>query len=403
MSVIQIRPAIREGARLVIGLNGVSGSGKTVTAIHFAYGLANYDASKVGFLDTENRRGSLNADVLRDATKPTNVPFLIGDLFAPFSPERYIDAIEAFEKTGVEVLVVDSVSHEWEGSGGCTEIADANKGMWNKAKFEHKRFMNKLLQSSMHIVVCCRAREKDKPERNQNTGKTEYTHLGLQPIQEKNFLFELTASLMMHDEGQRQTPLKVPGALQNTLGRGTGYITADDGKAVRDWVDGAKKLDAALETWRNRLQSNTEQGAAHIQSCWDQTPTKVRDALGAEFYASLQKSAKAYDKLRAEAGEDQGGQSSPQAGASSGGVSEQQRRLTERAQAGAAAAQQRTEATPQKADAQTPSPEKEAETHRPARSAPPASSAPPAQQVGASAPVTSTPVATTTTRKSRAF
>src|SRR5687768_4055805 len=118
-SVIQIRKARREGARLFIVLGGGPGSGKTVTAIHLAYGLANYDASKVGFLDTENRRGSLNADVLLRASRPTEEPFLIGDLFAPFTPQRYIDAIHEFQRAGVEVLVVDSATHEWEGTGGC--------------------------------------------------------------------------------------------------------------------------------------------------------------------------------------------------------------------------------------------------------------------------------------------
>ncbi len=309
MGVITIRKAVREGARLVIAFCGVSGSGKTVTAIHFAYGLANYDASKVGFLDTENRRGSLNADVLANATQPTNEPFLIADLHAPFSPDRYIQAIREWERAGIEVLVVDSASHEWEGTGGCTEIADANKGMWNKAKAEHKRFMNVLLQSDMHIVVCCRAREKDKPEKAMVDGreKTVYVPLGLQPIQEKNFLFEMTASLMMHDEGTRQTVIKCPGALRNILGRKEGYITADDGKQVRDWVDGALQLDPKVESYRNRLLSNAEGGVTHVEACWAKTPADIQSALGEEFHKTLIASAKGFDELKAEESGNGGG------------------------------------------------------------------------------------------------
>lgn len=165
MTIFTIEEAQREGARLVIGLDGISGGGKTRTAVELAYGLANYNAKKVGFMCTENKRGRLYSDCLIDPKTGEVQRFLIGDLTAPFSPQRYIDGIQAFEKAGVEVLVIDSVSHEWEGIGGCEDIAQAGNPKnpnWARAKGEHKRFMNALLQSPMHIIVCTRAREKVK-------------------------------------------------------------------------------------------------------------------------------------------------------------------------------------------------------------------------------------------------
>lgn len=303
MGVIQIRKAQREGARLLIGLSSVSGGGKTFTAIQLAYGLTNYQPGKIGFLDTENRRGSLYADILEKATPPSKEPFLIGDLIAPFSPQRYVDAIEEFQKAGVEVLIVDSGSHEWEGLGGCQEMAEAgNPRMpnWNAAKKEHKKFMNKLLQCDMHVILCLRAREKAKPEKQMIDGKekTVFVDLGLQPITEKNVLFEMTASLMLFDQGRRQEVVKCPAELASILGRGTGYITAADGKALRAWVDGAKQLDSKIEAWKNRLISNTEQGEAHLKDCWQKTPAEVRKALGDDFYQSLIDSARGHDKMR---------------------------------------------------------------------------------------------------------
>ena len=104
MSIIQIRKAERKGARLVVGIAGVSGSGKTFTALQLAYGLAGGDGNKVGFLDTENQRGSLYAS---EATykqvaaslgmKTLPGAFNIGDLYAPFTPQRYKQAIEEFQ------------------------------------------------------------------------------------------------------------------------------------------------------------------------------------------------------------------------------------------------------------------------------------------------------------------
>lgn len=302
MSVINIRKARREGARLVIGLAGVSGSGKTYTALQLAYGLANKKADKVGFIDTENRRGSLYADVLPE-------PFLIGDLYAPFSPARYIEAIHAFQKAGVEVLVIDSVTHEYEGIGGVQEIAEAGNPRlpnWNRAKAEHKRFMNALLTCDMHVIVCLRAREKAKPEKQMVNGqeKLVYIDLGLQPIQEKNFVYELTAGVMLHDAGQRQDVLKCPAELLPILGRGEGYLTAKDGQAIREWVDGAVQLDPKVENWRNRLISITERGQAYVEECWGKVPAAIQKALGPDFLAMLKASAAEYERQDREARED---------------------------------------------------------------------------------------------------
>lgn len=304
MGVLNLRKAEREGARLVIGISGISGSGKTRTALELAYGLANYQAEKIFFIDTENRRGSLYADALKNERGDVQ-QFWIGDLDAPFSPQRYIDAIRECENAGAEVLIIDSISHEWEGTGGCEEIATlANpmKPQWNRAKAEHKRFMNALLQSNMHIIVCIRAREKVKLIKV--NGKTEYEPQGIMPVTEKNVLFEMTASMMMWDSGKSQQVMKCPEELLPILGREQGYITAQDGLALRQWVQGGNKLDATVEKWRNSLRGVTEQGEAYTLECWDKTPAKYQKALGEEFKQSLLESAKAYDKQRAESNHD---------------------------------------------------------------------------------------------------
>lgn len=302
MGVINIRKAQREGARLVIGIAGISGSGKTRTALELAYGLANFDANKVGFLDTENRRGSLYADVLRD--QHGNVQqFWIGDLEPPFSPQRYIDAILEFQAAGVEVLVVDSISHEWEGSGGCEEIAtlaNPSKPQWNRAKAEHKRFMNTLLQCNMHIICCIRAREKVKLIKV--NGKTEYEPQGIMPVTEKNVMFEMTASLMMWDAGRSQQVMKCPEELVPILGREQGYLTALDGGALRAWVDGAKQVDPEVEKWRNMLRTTTEQGMAALQQAWGKVPPKIKKVLGPNGCPDeLKSAALAFDAQRQQA------------------------------------------------------------------------------------------------------
>lgn len=284
MSILEIREAKREGARLVVGIAGVSGSGKTYSALKLGYGLANRDSRKLGFLDCENKRGSLYADLF----KPS---FLIGDLYAPFSPQRYIEAISEFQSAGVEVLVIDSVTHEWEGPGGADEIANGGNSKmpnWKLAKREHKRFVNALLMCDMHVITCIRAREKTS-----FTDPRSPVNLGIQPIQEKNFMFEMTASMMMHDSGKSQEVLKCPAELVHILGRGNDYITDLDGMALRQWVDGGSS--DPVEPFRNKMRFAAISGSESLKAAWGKLSNKEKALLTGEFMDTVKAQAAAVD------------------------------------------------------------------------------------------------------------
>jgi len=294
----QVRKAERQGARLLIQLSGVSGSGKTYSALQLAYGMTGGDASKIVMIDTENRRGSLYANALPE-------PFNIIDFYAPFSPARYIEAIEAACKAGAEVVVIDSTTHEWESEGGCEWIASQTRFPdWKAAKAQHKRFMTYMLQCSAHVIACTRAREKVDFTDPKNPRS-----LGIQPIQEKNFSFEATVSLLMHDQGVRQDVLKCPAELQAILGRGKGYITPQDGASLRAWVDGAIQVDPAIEQARGSMLNVTEQGLEAFKAAWNALTPKLRKTLGTEFRDSCAASATAWDESRRVA--DGGGETAP--------------------------------------------------------------------------------------------
>lgn len=286
----KIEDARREGAKIVLGIAGTSGSGKTYSALLLAYGLAGKDSQAVGFLDTENKRGSLYANILPGK-------FKIANFEPPFSPERYIAGIQAFEKTGCKVLVIDSLSHEWEGTGGCEEIATGGEPppkipRWNKAKLEHKRMMNALLQSSMDIICCIRAREK-VDMKNPKEPKS----LGIQPICEKNVMFEMTASVLMENSGKTQQVLKCPEELLPIMGRGRDYLTIDDGVRLREWIDGASPVNRDLEHHRAEMKAMCEYGIEALANAWKRLPQPIQHALKDEKEA-FKASAAGYDKLK---------------------------------------------------------------------------------------------------------
>lgn len=301
MGILNIRKAERAGSKLVIGIAGQSGSGKTLTALYIARGMVD-SAEQIGFLDTENRRGSLYADEL-------DGQFMIGDLFYPFTPERYAQAIKEFQDAGVKVLVIDSVSHEWE--SGCMEIAESpllnGKKMadWKKAKAEHKKFMTVLLQSDMHIICCIRAAEK-----TDFTNPREPKSRGVQPLCEKNFMFEMTASVMMYNEGSLQMHTKVPTKLKKAFGPNShtdnqgvtwnnGYLGRETGEQIRVWAEGAG-FDEQLNSWQNRMQLAANDGSDALMTAWKAMPDDMQkklDPMKRQMWAS----AKAVDKMADEA------------------------------------------------------------------------------------------------------
>lgn len=295
MSILNIRPAQRAGAKVVIGIAGQSGSGKTLTALYMARGMVD-NASQIGFLDTENKRGSLYSDEL-------DGQFMIGDLYPPFSPDRYSQAIKEFEKAGVKALVIDSVTHEWEGEGGCIDIAENTTSKiadWKRSKAEHKKFMNTLLQADIDfIIVCVRAREvmdfriPSKP-----------VSLGIQPICEKNFMFEMTASVMMFNEGLNQQHLKVPKELKSVFGDGNSYIGQDVGAGIRRWVSAGAQIDPLVTSWANKLQASSSGGMGELVKVWSAMPKHIQAQLVAHK-DQCKASAEAYDHNRANDAEDE--------------------------------------------------------------------------------------------------
>lgn len=271
MGILNIRPVVRGGSRVIIALAGETGDGKTFTSLKIARGMVD-KPSKIGFLDTEHKRGSLYADIL-------DGPFMIGDLHPPFSPNRYSIAIKEFQDAGVEVLVIDSGSHEWEGEGGCDDIANAKIGKmdnWIGAKREHKKFMNTLLHCNMHLIICLRAREKTDFK---NPAKP--VSLGIKPICEKNFMFEMTASLLMQNQGKSQKWLKMPDFLKPAFGTGDDYIGEEAGKRIIAWADGAEKEDPAITKIKSEMLMACEFGLAGVIAIWNKLPTPMKKKLEA--------------------------------------------------------------------------------------------------------------------------
>jgi len=276
----KIETAVRKAVPLLISLSGTSGSGKTFSGLLLAAGIAG-DTGRVGMIDTENGRGSLYAD---DPDIRAALPggYDRMDFYAPFSPERYTAAINAMEKAGVTVCIIDSTTHEWEGEGGCCDIAENNKlkGMpnWAKAKLAHKKFMAHCLSSPMHIIFCLRAREKVKI-----TPDSKVIPIGIQPVAEKSFVFEQLLSLQFDEATHKASPIKVPKML--SLFSEPRLISKADGERIRKWNESGRPIESD-ELLQKRSASVALGGTAAYAEFFEGLSAKEKRMLAATVHSN---------------------------------------------------------------------------------------------------------------------
>lgn len=150
---MQLIKAERKKAKIKLGLQGTSGSGKTYSALLLAFGLTE-DWSKIAIIDTENHSANLYAHLGGYNVLP---------LEYPFNPEKFIKAIRLCVTAGMEAVIIDSISHEWEGTGGILDIHSQMTGnsftAWAKLTPRHNAFIQEILQSPVHILATIRTKQ----------------------------------------------------------------------------------------------------------------------------------------------------------------------------------------------------------------------------------------------------
>lgn len=228
---MKLQTAQRKRAKIKLGLQAPSGGGKTYSALLLAYGLCN-NWEKIAVIDTENHSADLFSDLGAYKVLP---------LSAPYTPERYIEAIEACEADGMEVIIIDSASHEWAGKGGCLESHESEMSKmrfpnsftaWAVITPRHQAFIDKILQSSCHII--CTFRSKSEYVLMERNGKTVPQKVGMAPVTRDGFEFELTISFdldLLHKAYCSKDRTRL------FIDKDPFVITTETGKQILDWCN----------------------------------------------------------------------------------------------------------------------------------------------------------------------
>jgi hypothetical protein len=255
---MQFQKAERRKAKLRLGITGPSGSGKTWGALLIAKGIG----GKIAVIDTERGSASLYTNL---------VDFDVLELAPPYTPERFIEALKAAEGAGYETVIIDSITHEWSGVGGCLELVDkvaASKfkgnswSAWNEVTPRHRALLDAILRSPLHVVVTMRS--KTETAQTEENGRKKVVKLGMKAEQRDGFEYEMTTVLDLTHEGHFALASKDRTGLFNgdpkTLSEKTGTM-------LREWLEsGSEPLPSAADVAVTLLETSRDGG--ELSAIW---------------------------------------------------------------------------------------------------------------------------------------
>jgi hypothetical protein len=226
------RKAIKQESKLRLAIMGPSGSGKTYSAL--AIGTALAGDKPVAVLDTENGSASKYSDIFS---------FDVAEMHAPFHPDKFIKAIQEATEAGYGVLIIDSLSHAWSGTGGVLDLVDeaakrsksGNTYMaWKEGTPIHNKLIDAIVQSGIHIIVTMRSKTEYVLVAN-DRGKQEPKKVGMAPVQRDNTEYEFDVVFDMDIENNAIVSKSRCPAL---TGRVIGKPGAQVAKVLADWLSG---------------------------------------------------------------------------------------------------------------------------------------------------------------------
>ncbi len=241
-------PAVREQTYLRMALTGLPGSGKTLTALKIAYGLAKRTNGKIALVDSEFGSAAKYAPI-DAATPPDNVTTFAFDhlILKTYDPRDYIRYIQLAEEYGYAVLILDTISKAWTGKGGALELVDQLASQaaeqysrrqnnfsdgWGQYATIHNDFIDAMNACKLHLIVTMRSKVTYAQEK-EGDSKTKIRKLGVEPIQRANIEYEFDilgdmVDAAMHIGEKCRCPV-----LRKTVTPEPGADLAD---AIWDWL-----------------------------------------------------------------------------------------------------------------------------------------------------------------------
>jgi hypothetical protein len=137
----------------------------------------------------------------------------------------------------MKVIIIDSISQEWEGNGGIIEthgnMAGNSFTNWNRVTPRHNAFVQKMLQSLCHIAATIRSKQ-DYVLTDKN-GKMVPEKVGLKGVTRDGMDYEFTLVLDLDIKHQATTSKDRTGLFTNPL---PFLISESTGNRIKIWCLG---------------------------------------------------------------------------------------------------------------------------------------------------------------------
>lgn len=250
---ITFKKAERKRAKARIALTAPAGGGKTHSALLIAKGLG----GKIAVIDTENGSAEL------EAGKPNIPEFDVITMHAPFDPRKYIAAIDAAEQAGYDIVIIDSLTHAWAGTGGLLDKVDmAAKSSksgnsytaWKDVTPLQNQLVEKILQTKCHVIATMRTKTDYVLETN-SKGGMQPKKVGLAPVQREGMDYEFTIVLDLDQASHVATATKD----RTSLFDGNPFMPSEQtGQQIKEWLgSGAEEVAPPAPAVSEKPQSDT--------------------------------------------------------------------------------------------------------------------------------------------------
>lgn len=260
------KKASKSLAKAKIALTGPSGSGKTLSALYIAKGLG----GKTGVIDTENNSSSLYEDRFK------GWEYFVLPINPPYTAQKYLKAIEIAEQEGIEILIIDSLSHVWAAEGGLLqqkEALDSRGGNsfsnWASISKLYEQLKSKLLHSNLHMICTMRSKQEYILEQN-DKGKQAPKKVGLAPVMRDGMEYEFTVVFDIGMDHQFMVSKDRTGLFDGVVA----HITEGTGKELRAWLSGDNEPEGPDN---NDKESYKKEDFEDIPDFPEETPAKAQE------------------------------------------------------------------------------------------------------------------------------
>lgn len=228
---MQLQTASRKKVKIKMNIASPSGFGKTYSSLQLGIGITG-NWEKIAVIDTENDSASLYSHL---------GPFKTLRLDPPYTPDRYIEAIETCEKAGMELIIIDSITHVWKGQGGILEYQNSLGGRyqdWLKASPLYQKWLNKILQSNCHMITTNRKKQAYNMITEGNRTKVEKA--GLDDEIRDGYEYELTLAFDIVNSNHMVKASKDRTGLFVNLPEFV--ITPETGRMILNWCQSGSEI-----------------------------------------------------------------------------------------------------------------------------------------------------------------